>query len=91
MFHCLLLFVASFVFTLSPAGPLMISGLLRRSLISAVTAMSITSSPKRRPFGQPPGIVPAGKPGRPACTVLVKASPPKTLSREKPASSGLVR
>ena len=30
----------------------------RKSLSSARTAMSRTSSPKRRPFGQPPGTVP---------------------------------
>ena len=51
----------SLLSTLSPAGPRMIGGLTRRSLISAVTAMSTTSSPKRRPFGQPPGTVPAAE------------------------------
>ena len=51
----------SFLSTLSPAGPRMIGGLTRRSLISAVTAMSTTSSPKRRPFGQPPGTVAAAE------------------------------
>ena len=61
-------------------------GLTRRSLISAVTAISTTSSPKRRPFGQPPGTVP---PPNPAWTWLVSTSPPKMLRRENPASSGL--
>ena len=47
----------------------MTGGLTRRSLLKAVTAMSMTSSPNRRPFGQPPGTVP---PPKPACTVLVQ-------------------
>ena len=36
----------------------MIGGLVRRSLISAVTAISTTSSPNLRPLGQPPGTTP---------------------------------
>ena len=59
----------------------------RRSLMSAVTAISTTSSPKRRPFGQPPGITPLPKPG---WIWLTSTSPPKMLRREKPGSSGLV-
>ena len=47
----------SFWSTLSPAT-WMNSGGLRRSLSKAVMAMSTTSSPKRRPFGQPPGMNP---------------------------------
>src|SRR5262249_44375251 len=73
--------------TPSPAGPRMIGGLTRRSLIRAVTATSTTSSPKRLPFGQPPGTTPPPKPG---WIWLTKVSPPKMLSREKPVSSGLV-
>src|SRR6266568_1225775 len=60
----------SFQSTLSPAGPRMIGGLTRRSLISAVTAMSNTSSPNRRPLGQPPGMVP---PPNPVWILLVSA------------------
>src|ERR671925_2279738 len=82
-----LLNAMSLPLTLSPAGPRTIGGLTRRSLISAVTAMSTTSSPNRRPFGQPPGITPSPKPG---WIRLTSTSPPKMLSREKPASSGLV-
>src|SRR5882672_10113285 len=76
----------SFQSTLSPAGPRIVGGLVRKSLMSAVTAISTTSSPKRRPLGQPPGTVP---PPKPDCTVLVKVSPPNMLRREKPASFGL--
>ena len=75
----------SLLFTLSPAGPRMMGGLTRRSLMSAVNAISTTSSPNRRPLGQPPGTVPSPKP---AWTELVSVSPPKMLSRENPASSG---
>src|ERR1035438_2517537 len=53
----------------------------------AVTAMSTTSSPNRRPLGQPPGTTP---PPKPVCTLLTSVSPPKMPSREKPGSSGLV-
>src|SRR5919109_3819658 len=83
-----LLNAMSLALTLSPAGPRTIGGLTRRSLMSAVTAMSRTSSPNRRPFGQPPGTTP---PPKPACTWLTRVSPPKMLRRENPASSGLVR
>ena len=49
----------------------------------SLTDAAVYRSPKRRPFGQPPGTVPLPKP---ACTVLVSVSPPKMPSREKPAS-----
>ena len=60
----------------------------RRSLMRAVTAMSTTSSPKRRPLGQPPGIDPPLPNG--SWILLLSTSLPKMLRREKPASSGLL-
>src|SRR4030095_4190861 len=47
--------------TLSPAVRIT-GGLTRRSLMSALTAISTTSSPHRRPFGPPPRSAPAPTP-----------------------------
>ena len=61
----------------------------RRSLIRAVTAISSTSSPKRRPLGQPPGINPLLPKG--SWIALWSTSPPKTLNREKPVIIRIIR
>src|ERR1039457_2177844 len=81
-----LLYTASFPATLSIlAADRIVSGFVRRSLTTAVTAIDNTSSPQRRPFGQPPATAP---PPKPVWMLLCRVSPPNTLWFEKPASSG---